>query len=105
MDHYNSVGWVIGGTKVRMKDWHCACRLWDRRERKHGRAILYQPQASLFSLQAQLRTIENELEAIIYPGGSAFKVPIPEHKLDRYQELVDQRRVIKGKIDNFAAAV
>lgn len=103
MDHYDSVGWVIGGSKNRMKDWRAACRLWHRRQQVSPRAQPHagQGSASLFALQAQLKTIETELEGILYPGGAQFKTTPTGGNLTRYTKLMDQRRGIKARIDAF----
>lgn len=104
MDHYDTVGWIIGGTRVRMKDWKAACRLWDRREKRQVFRFKGHPQASLFALQAQLRTIEVELDGIVYPGGCSFKIPPTGDKQVRYEKLIGQRQGIKNQIDRFAVA-
>lgn len=34
VDYYESVGWVVGGSKKRMKNWQAAVRTWKRQQ--HG---------------------------------------------------------------------
>lgn len=105
IDYYDMVGWVVGGAKHRMKDWRAAARLWARREAAQG-PVPKKPQgtASLFALQAQLKTVETELETRLYPSGSAFKVmPTPGSPAwDRMNKLSAQRTGLKAQIDQFA---
>ena len=108
LDHYSMVGWVVGTSGKRMKDWRAACRLWARRQAA-GTAPSFASRgqnigsASLFALQAQLKTLETEMEGILYPGGCTFKqVPQGPGRL-RFDKLAEQRHAIKSKIDAFAS--
>lgn len=103
MDHYDMVGWIVGSSKVKMKDWRAACRLWHRRlDNGTTPGKRAQGSASLFALQAQLKTVEGEMESIMYPGGSAMK-HTPEGKdRVRFNKLAEQRHALKAQIDGFA---
>lgn len=35
-DYYESVGWVVGGSKKKMKNWQAAVRTWKRQQQGSG---------------------------------------------------------------------
>lgn len=109
MDHYRMRGWCIGDTSRKMKDWRAAVRLWHRRQPRFAAiqrgAGPSQGSASLFALQAQKKTVEDQLEAILYPAGSQWKVQPVGDSLTRFNRLHGQREAILARIDAFAAPV
>lgn len=100
LDFYDARGWIIGSSKSKMKDWRAAARLWARNAGIQPKTTA--GTASLFSLQAQLKYVEQELNDIIYPGGTAFKTMPTGGKLGRYHVLMAQRRGLISKIDAFS---
>lgn len=105
VDYYSQKGWELSNGGGRMKDWQAAVRLWTRRHTA-GNAVQPQAQhgsASLFALQAQLKTVENELTDLLYPGGSQFKMIPTGANLVRFEKLALQRKSLKAKIDNFSS--
>lgn len=102
MDHYTSVGWVVGRSKAPMKDWPSSCRLWNRRSGKLGDQPKQRVSASLYAIQAQLKKVEDEMADILYPGGAAFKTTPEGKKLERYMGLQQQRAGLKDMLAGFA---
>lgn len=49
----------------------------------------------------QLKVVEDELSAILYPGGCAFRAIPSGEKMERYKLLVMQRWSLKDKIEKF----
>lgn len=99
-DFYAQKGWLVG--RVPMKDWKCAVRNWKRNRWTVGGAASTDAAvtASLGALQMQLRTTEEELQAILYPGGCAFKTIPTGEKLIRANFLAAQRVKIKARMES-----
>lgn len=57
------------------------------------------PAASLGALQMQLKTIETQLDEILYPGGCAHRVMPTGEKKAKAEALIKQRKAIKEKIN------
>jgi hypothetical protein len=103
LDHYDMVGWIVGSSKSRMKDWRAACRLWDRRQKTGSDQRTRQGSASLFALQTQVKQVEDALNDILFPAGSSMKVvPQPGAPMERYNDLMAQRKGLKEKINAIA---
>lgn len=109
VDYYSQKGWELSNGGGRMKDWQAAVRLWTRRfikdnsDRVPAQGHGQQGSASLFALQAQLKTVETEMEGILYPGGSMFKMTPTGASAVRFDKLALQRKALKAKIDSFSS--
>lgn len=100
-DHYEMVGWVVGVSKTKMKKWRPACALWDRRDKaqiKPGQERKSDVSVSLYSLQTRLKSIEEDLEALLRPGGSPYVVTPTGEKMERYKDLMAQRDSVKKRM-------
>jgi hypothetical protein len=64
IDHYESVGWVVGANKAPMKDWKAALRgVWESRSDN-------QPNGRLSQTRPRIPSVEEELAASRKPAGA-----------------------------------
>lgn len=104
-DSYSCKGWCVGGS-TKMKDWKAAVRKWKAKRWMPGAENHDAPQrqsASLGALQLQLGRVERELDDILRPGGCAHKVTPTGEKLERFNGLLETRKGLLAKINEFGA--
>ena len=104
--HYEVKGWVTSGSS-KMRSWRAAVHKWKAEGWTCGQAsngLKMAGNASLGALQMQLRAVEADMEALLYPGGTQLKivpqVGTPERA--RAEDLEKQRLSLKAKIREFA---
>lgn len=100
---YETKGWCTSGS-TKMRDWKAAVRKWKGMGWKTGSRTNGHEgagAASLGSLQVQLSKVEQQMEEILYKGGSAYKTTPTGAELERFNRLADQRKSLKDRISKF----
>jgi hypothetical protein len=101
-DHYLACGWKVGNKP--MRDWQAAARNCKRRspEFSRNRQPARRESMSLGALQMQLKTVTDELDSLVYPGGCSFPAQLTGEKAKRAAELRAKRIAIKLNIDRIS---